>query len=88
MCKEAELTFLQSFADTRASMLWLPPVIPGKADGLTTRLTVGVDLFLAELMRTLLEISCEVQHVDILCFFLNLVLSQCLPNQWELEHLH
>ena len=58
MHKWAELMLLWGFADTRSSLLWLPPVIPGKVDRITTHLAVSVDLFLVEMTRTLSTISC------------------------------
>ena len=48
--KGAELTLPRGFAGP--SPLWLPPVIPGKVDLITTRLAVSDDLFLTELMGT------------------------------------
>ena len=63
---------------------WLPPVIPGKVDRITSHVTVSNDLFFAEMMGTCPGISCVVQHIDILSrFVFTLALNQYLPNQWE-----
>lgn len=45
-CKGAEVTFLQSFADTWSSSLWPPPVMPVEGDRITTQLTVSVGPYL------------------------------------------
>ena len=42
-CKEAELTFLWGFADTRPLPLWFPPVIPGNVYRIITHFTVSPD---------------------------------------------
>ena len=82
MCNGAKLAFLRGFADTHSFPLWLPPVITGKVDRITTCVAVSVDLFLAKMTGTWPDVSWEVQHFGILpCFVLTVAPKWHLLNQ-------
>ena len=44
-CKGAELTLFWGFADLHLSALWLPPLISGKVDRISTRVAPSVLIF-------------------------------------------
>ena len=84
MFNGAEVNLFRGFADFYLSVLWFPPAVSVEVDRITTHVNISSDPFLAEIMGIQPGISCEIQHVDILPYFvLTLVLNQCRLNQWD-----